>query len=106
MIWKRNSKKTITVLHPLGQSNHRLLVPGARGATSGPGLFPEAVQKMWRGLNPHASRDYRSAQPRVGRPVPLLSQSSLKLHVCSIVCHLLSLNPFNAAAKPPLGKQH
>lgn len=47
------------------------------GTALGPGLFPEAVQKMRRGLDPPASRDYCSAQPQVGRQVPLLETSYL-----------------------------
>lgn len=102
---KRNKEKIITFLHPLGRSNHSLLVPAAsRGGFSGPVLFPEAVQKIWRGLDPLVSRQYHSAQPRAGRQVPLLSQSSLKLHICSIFYRLLSLNAFNMAAKLPLGR--
>lgn len=89
---KRNKEKIITLLHPLGRGNHSLLVPAAsRAGFSGPGLFSEAVQKVWGGSDPPASRDYHSAQPWAGRQVPLLSQSSLKLHICSIFYCLLSM---------------
>lgn len=69
MIWKRkkrNNDKIIILLHPLGRSNHRLLGPGANESSSGPGLFPKAVKKMWRGLDPTVSRDYHCAEPWAG----------------------------------------
>lgn len=66
-IWKRkkrNNEKILTFLHMLGKSHHRLLVPGASRMFSGPGVPPEAVQKIWRGSEPSVSRGYHCVQPQ------------------------------------------
>lgn len=47
---KRSNEKIITFLHTSGKSDNGSLVPDANGEPSAPGLSPEAVQNIWRGL--------------------------------------------------------
>lgn len=79
VIWKRkkrNNEKIITFLPTSGKSHHRLLVPGACRMFSGPGLSPEAGQKVWRGSDPPVSRGYHCMQPR-GRQGSFSAQRNL-----------------------------